>query len=169
MIADNVGDNVGDVAGMGADIFESYVGSMIATIAIAATLQSDGLRMLAGSGGPEQVKAGLMAFPLALSAAGLIASLLGIGSMQAFKIMGPAAALRYSAWLAALLFLGAGYGVVLILGLNPNIVVLGIRSSRITGRCFSLTSYLWDRRHIPGTNSSTWFAYSDLFPFLNVQ
>ena len=121
VIADNVGDNVGDVAGMGADIFESYVGSMIATIAIAATLQSDGLRMLAGSGGPAQIKAGLMALPLALSAAGLIASLLGIGSIQAFKIMGPAAALRYSAWLAALLFLGAGYGVVLILGLSPNI------------------------------------------------
>merc|ERR1719502_596121 len=30
VIADNVGDNVGDVAGMGADLFESYVGSIIA-------------------------------------------------------------------------------------------------------------------------------------------
>ena len=38
VIADNVGDNVGDVAGMGSDIFESYCGSMIATIAIASTL-----------------------------------------------------------------------------------------------------------------------------------
>ncbi|HEX9585276.1 MAG TPA: sodium/proton-translocating pyrophosphatase, partial [Gammaproteobacteria bacterium] len=33
VIADNVGDNVGDVAGMGSDIFESYCGAMIATIA----------------------------------------------------------------------------------------------------------------------------------------
>ena len=40
VIADNVGDNVGDVAGMGSDIFESYCGSMIATIAIASTLAS---------------------------------------------------------------------------------------------------------------------------------
>ncbi|RMG92792.1 MAG: sodium-translocating pyrophosphatase, partial [Zetaproteobacteria bacterium] len=36
VIADNVGDNVGDVAGMGSDIFESYCGAIIATIAIAS-------------------------------------------------------------------------------------------------------------------------------------
>ena len=34
VIADNIGDNVGDVAGMGADLFESYVGSIIAAAAI---------------------------------------------------------------------------------------------------------------------------------------
>src|SRR5210317_1327181 len=34
VIADNVGDNVGDVAGMGSDIFESYCGAMIASIAL---------------------------------------------------------------------------------------------------------------------------------------
>lgn len=45
VIADNVGDNVGDVAGMGSDIFESYCGSMIASIAIASTL---GIAALAG-------------------------------------------------------------------------------------------------------------------------
>ena len=38
VIADNVGDNVGDVAGMGSDIFESYCGSIIASIAIASTI-----------------------------------------------------------------------------------------------------------------------------------
>jgi len=38
VIADNVGDNVGDVAGMGSDIFESYCGAQVATVAIAATL-----------------------------------------------------------------------------------------------------------------------------------
>ena len=47
MIADNVGDNVGDVAGMGSDIFESYVGSMIATIAIASTLAAASITALA--------------------------------------------------------------------------------------------------------------------------
>ncbi|MFQ5900652.1 MAG: sodium/proton-translocating pyrophosphatase, partial [Thermodesulfobacteriota bacterium] len=71
VIADNVGDNVGDVAGMGADIFESYVGSIIATIAIGATATvaiGDTLT--------------LMALPLILVVVGLIASLIGIGSMN---------------------------------------------------------------------------------------
>src|SRR5690606_1397931 len=36
VFADNVGDNVGDVAGMGAVLFESYVGSLVAPIAFAA-------------------------------------------------------------------------------------------------------------------------------------
>ena len=35
-IADNVGANVGDVAGMGADLYESYVGSILATFALSA-------------------------------------------------------------------------------------------------------------------------------------
>jgi len=37
-IADNVGDNVCDVAGMGADLFESYCGSILATAALGAAL-----------------------------------------------------------------------------------------------------------------------------------
>ena len=36
-IADNVGDYVGDVAGMGADLYESYVGSILATFALGAS------------------------------------------------------------------------------------------------------------------------------------
>lgn len=34
VIADNVGDNVGDVAGMGADLFESYVGALLSVITL---------------------------------------------------------------------------------------------------------------------------------------
>ena len=47
--------NVGDVAGMGADIFESYVGSIIATIAIGATVivGSDAWNKLGGAGVEE--------------------------------------------------------------------------------------------------------------------
>jgi K(+)-stimulated pyrophosphate-energized sodium pump len=113
VIADNVGDNVGDVAGMGADIFESYVGSMVATMAIGATLLPEGVARLSATGesGPAMT-AVLMGLPLILAAVGLVASLIGIGSMTVMKGFGPAAALRYSTILAAVLFLAGGYALV---------------------------------------------------------
>jgi K(+)-stimulated pyrophosphate-energized sodium pump len=62
VIADNVGDNVGDVAGMGADLFESYVGAIISAITLGLVAYGDG-----------GVK-----FALALSAVGIIASIIGV-------------------------------------------------------------------------------------------
>jgi K(+)-stimulated pyrophosphate-energized sodium pump len=62
VIADNVGDNVGDVAGMGADLFESYAGSIIAVMSLAA---------FAGFG-----VAGIL-LPLLIAGAGAIASIIG--------------------------------------------------------------------------------------------
>ena len=107
VIADNVGDNVGDVAGMGADIFESYVGSIVATIAIGATLLPDKLSQLKAI--PEiddgTIKNILMALPIVLAAIGLIASFIGIISMKILKKLSPASALRYSTFIAAVLFL----------------------------------------------------------------
>ena len=61
VIADNVGDCVGDTAGMGADIFESYVGSIVATIAIAADSRScpvDDPRRRCGAGQRHAAAAG---------------------------------------------------------------------------------------------------------------
>jgi K(+)-stimulated pyrophosphate-energized sodium pump len=116
VIADNVGDNVGDVAGMGADIFESYVGSIIATIAIGATVFGDALSRLAASPatGPEEtvVKGFLMSLPLMLVAIGLIASLVGIAAMRALRNLNPAAALRYSTFVAAALFLVGAWALI---------------------------------------------------------
>lgn len=114
VIADNVGDNVGDVAGMGADIFESYVGSIVASIAIAATLLPDGLAALKATAdvSNESIKGILMAMPLVLSVLGLVASFIGIGSMNILKQYSPAAALRYSTFIAAGLFLAGSYWLV---------------------------------------------------------
>ncbi|MFM7824139.1 MAG: sodium-translocating pyrophosphatase, partial [Bacteroidota bacterium] len=41
-IADNVGDNVGDVAGMGADLFGSYVATVLATMVLGRETSSEG-------------------------------------------------------------------------------------------------------------------------------
>jgi len=121
VIADNVGDNVGDVAGMGADIFESYAGSMIATLAIAATLQPEALSALSAGVSGDALKTALMALPLGFACVGLIASVLGIASMQVLKNSGPAAALRYSAWGAAVLFLIGAYWLVGAMGISTGV------------------------------------------------
>ncbi len=107
-----IADNVGDVAGMGADIFESYVGSMIATIAIGATIFGEGLMMLVSDSGlPEaEIRTYLMSLPLIMAMLGLVASFAGILSMAVFKRVNAAAALRWSSLLSAVLFLGgAGF------------------------------------------------------------
>ena len=95
VIADNVGDNVGDVAGMGADIFESYVGSMVASIAIAATAVTI----------PDSARGAYMALPLLLAMAGIVCSAIGIFSIKLLERLSPAAALRYSTFIAAGLLL----------------------------------------------------------------
>jgi K(+)-stimulated pyrophosphate-energized sodium pump len=112
VIADNVGDNVGDVAGMGADIFESYVGGIIATMAIAATLTATNIAditsFVATEGADDtSFRFILMGTPLVLSILGLVSSVIGIKSMDKLKDSDPAKALRNSTFLAAGLFLAA--------------------------------------------------------------
>jgi K(+)-stimulated pyrophosphate-energized sodium pump len=97
VIADNVGDCVGDTAGMGADLFESYVGSVIATMAIGAALGGELTRM---------------ALPLLLIMAGLVASLIGVFSIRVFRKMAPERALHMPTYLAGALFIVGAYLIV---------------------------------------------------------
>ncbi|MEO0454514.1 MAG: sodium-translocating pyrophosphatase [Verrucomicrobiota bacterium] len=106
VIADNVGDNVGDVAGMGSDIFESYCGAQVATIAIAATLT---VPVLTSLGGSQET---LMFLPLALASIGLICSILGIVLVRLFSKRDPAQALRIGTIGSAVIFMAAAYFVI---------------------------------------------------------
>ncbi len=110
VIADNVGDNVGDVAGMGSDIFESYCGAIIATIAMASTLAADILDPL----GTQQA---LMFLPLALASTGLICSLIGVGIVRMFSGRQAEAALRAGTIGASVLFIVAAYFVISMSGI----------------------------------------------------
>jgi len=126
VIADNVGDCVGDTAGMGADIFESYVGAIIATIAIAAAAGPALISQIAdpqvlATMGIDKVRAEAMLLPLALAMAGLIFSLIGVGSMKFLKNIDPAAALRYTTFVAAGGFLVAAYFITDLLGVNDGV------------------------------------------------
>ena len=71
-IADAVGDNVGDVAGMGADLFESYSGSIIAPVALTAF----SLGLTAEMAATESVVQLLM-FPMAIAFVGMIGAIIG--------------------------------------------------------------------------------------------
>lgn len=97
VIADNVGDNVGDVAGMGSDLFESYVGSIISAITLAAVAVSTAP---AGAGFSVEVAA---VFPLILAAIGLIASVIGILLVRSSANSNPAASLNRGTYIAGII------------------------------------------------------------------
>ena len=110
VIADNVGDNVGDVAGMGSDIFESYCGAMIASIALAASMS---LETVASLGGDQQA---LQFMPLALASTGLVCSLLGILAVKMFSSRSADVALRFGTIGSSVVFIIAAYIVVQQMG-----------------------------------------------------
>jgi len=118
VIADNVGDCVGDTAGMGADIFESYVGSIIATMAIAVAAGPD---LLAKLGSGVDVQAHAMILPLVMAMVGLIFSFIGIFSMKLLKGIDPAKALHYTTFVAAAGFLVAAFFVIKSLGIYSGV------------------------------------------------
>jgi len=129
-IADNVGDCVGDTAGMGADIFESYVGSVIATIAIAATGVSQVLDIR-----PEN-RLLYMILPILIIGVGLVASLIGVVSIKILKNMNPAGALRTATILSAILMLAGTLLVINAFGLELSIfaaVFIGTLAGVIIG------------------------------------
>jgi thiamin-phosphate kinase len=102
VIADNVGDNVGDCAGMAADLFETYVVTVGATMVLIALLVA---------GAAEQLTA-LMSLPLIIGGVCILTSIIGtyfvrLGSKQ--SIMG---ALYKGFWVTAILSIPAIYYVM---------------------------------------------------------
>jgi K(+)-stimulated pyrophosphate-energized sodium pump len=97
-IADNVGDNVGDCAGMAADLFESYVITIIAAI----ILGFDAFRSLGGSYAAHSARA--VIFPLIVPAFGIVASAIGVYLVRArAKDRNAMAPINRGFWFAALL------------------------------------------------------------------
>ena len=109
VIADNVGDCVGDTAGLGADIFESYCGSMIATIALGA--------------GMAGMQFEYMALPILIAMVGLIASVLGIRAMSSLGNMNPSDALRNVTFISAGAMLFVSFFLIKVMGLPSGIFV----------------------------------------------
>jgi K(+)-stimulated pyrophosphate-energized sodium pump len=132
VIADNVGDNVGDVAGMGADLFESYCGSLLAACALGA----------AAFVGDESLQGRAITAPFLIAGLGVVASILGVflvrtkeGADQRALLAALSRGINTSAVLVVLLSLPALYW----LGM-PNLwgswgaVVTGLVTGLIIGR-----------------------------------
>ncbi len=115
VIADNVGDNVGDVAGMGSDIFESYCGSIIASIALASTMAATTLTQLNAS--QDQ----LMFLPLVLASFGLICSMIGIFIVKQSANKSPEVALRTGTIAASILFIIIALILIAVMGVSLRV------------------------------------------------
>ena len=120
----------GDTAGMGADIFESYVGSVIATVAIAATGESKVLDI------SSDTRLVYMVVPFYIVAIGLIASMVGVVSVRAFLNLGPAAALRSATYVSSALLLAGTFFAISWLDVEIGIfyaVLMGTIAGIIIG------------------------------------
>jgi len=131
VIADNVGDNVGDVAGMGADIFDSYVASVVAVMLLGFALYRDN---------PAYVL-----YPLLLSAAGIVASIIGMLFVRTGGSNDPGRALNTGTLATTAIFAVLALGVVFAIGVDspmgvywPTLagllagIVIGFTSDRYT-------------------------------------
>ncbi|MEJ7643547.1 MAG: sodium-translocating pyrophosphatase [Chryseolinea sp.] len=102
VIADNVGDNVGDVAGMGADLFGSYVSTILATMVLGATVTiRDDMEGMS-----------LVLLPIALAAVGLLFSIVGSFFVRITETGNPQRALNMGNFIAIILTIGASFFLI---------------------------------------------------------
>ncbi|NLC66378.1 MAG: sodium-translocating pyrophosphatase [Clostridium sp.] len=123
VIADNVGDNVGDVVGMGADLFESYVGALISAITLGLVAYQDN---------------GVY-FAIALAAAGILASIIGVFFVRGDK--DPQKLLNNATFASSAITVVAGFFLSKYI-LNTYKPFIGILSGLIVGLVIAkLTEY----------------------------
>ncbi len=121
VIADNVGDNVGDVAGMGSDLFESYVGCIVSALLLAVVW-----------GGNQALP-----YVLGLVAAGILASILGIFVVKVAKAKNAQLTLNMGTYLSSVLLVIAAFllGGLLEKGTQAfAAVVSGIAAGLLIGK-----------------------------------
>ncbi|MCX6291339.1 MAG: sodium-translocating pyrophosphatase [Bacteroidetes bacterium] len=106
VIADNVGDNVGDVAGMGADLFGSYVSTVLATMVLGASV-------IMNENNKDQFHGMSAVFlPLIIAITGLVFSIVGTWFVRIKENGNPQAALNRGNWGAIIMTAAACYFVV---------------------------------------------------------
>ena len=118
-IADNVGDNVGDCAGMAADVFESYLVTLVAAIILGAAVAAQYGAALALP---------LILFPLVIHGVGIVASICGVASMRGKEDLSldPLVPINRGFWMTALIaVIGFSLAAFLLPGLRDGLTVGG--------------------------------------------
>lgn len=116
-IADNVGDNVGDVAGMGADLFGSYVATILATMVLGREILSND-----NFGGIAPIL-----LPLVIAGVGVIFSIIGAGLVRIKNDDGDVQkALNMGNWSSIILTAIASYFIVVWLMPAHDMVLRGV-------------------------------------------
>ncbi len=93
VIADNTGDNVGDIAGMGSDLNESYVGALVSCIALGLTVTING----------ESFATQATLFPFVIAGAGIIAAVLAQAFVRMRRWENPQRALDIATYVATII------------------------------------------------------------------
>lgn len=140
VIADNVGDNVGDVAGMGADLFESYIGAMLASMLIGLTVTWN------------TANAEAIVFPLLVSLAGLIGSMVALGVVRTNSAEGVQRALKFGIFAASAVMLVCVYGFAVVILPAAQIlpVFLSVTAGLVSGVIVGgLTEYFTSHSYRP--------------------
>ena len=105
-IADNVGDNVGDIAGMGSDLTESFVGSIISCLTMA---------LFSFGAGIDHYK--YLLFPILICGVGVLASVISALIIRAKNWKDPHKALNFATYIAT--------GIVIVASVLLSIFFLG--------------------------------------------
>ncbi len=138
VIADNVGDNVGDCAGMGADVYESFVVTSIAALILAALITSSALSDPSKFGSLTSLITSnqLLTYPLLLGASGIIGSILGglyirssiesdpMGKLNIALVISAAIAIAIDAGITMYVFPGSNLGWGLLASAIVGVVVV---------------------------------------------
>ncbi|GAB3869720.1 sodium-translocating pyrophosphatase [Hymenobacter segetis] len=116
-IADNVGDNVGDVAGMGADLFGSYVATILATMVLGreVTVTNDQF------GGLSPIF-----LPMAIAGMGIIASLIGILCVRVKEGGNVQGALNTGNYISVAVSAAGAYGLIMWILPSGTFTIRGI-------------------------------------------
>ena len=119
-----IADNVGDVAGMGADLFESYAGAVISAITLGLLFCKNVM--------PDKLAFGAV-YPLIIAALGLVSSVLGTFFVRGDK--NPARSLKIGTYVASgIVFVGSlvlsrvffgslYYGITIVAGLIVGVLI----------------------------------------------